>query len=57
MRLLDVAEWWMTGQRLAGSKVAGSLKSESPFPVLHHYHYSGQSCYPAEQTLQAQVEK
>lgn len=46
MKLLDGAELWMTGQRLAGSEVVGSLKPESPFlPVLHHYHYSGQSYY------------
>lgn len=46
VRPLDVVELWMTGQGLAGSEVVGSLKPESPFlPVLHHYHYSGQSCY------------
>lgn len=44
-RLLDAAEQWTTGQGLAGSEV-GSLEPESPFPpVLHHYHYSGQSYY------------
>lgn len=36
----------MNGQGLAGSEVVGSLKPpESPFLVLHHYHYSGQSRY------------
>lgn len=47
VRVLDVAEQWMTAQGLAASEVLGSLKlPESPFlPVLHHYHYSGQSHY------------
>lgn len=43
-RLLYGAEEWMTGQGLAGSKMVGTLKPESPsLPVLHHCHYSGQS--------------